>query len=83
MQRLRIVTYNIAHGRGLQPIQGLTTRRKIRSNLLRIAKLLNELKPDVVALQEIDEDSSWAGSFDQGFRMPPSGSTTDARDFSG
>lgn len=65
MQRLRIVTYNIAHGRGLQPIQGLTTRRKIRSNLLRIAKLLNELKPDVVALQEIDEDSSWAGSFDQ------------------
>jgi endonuclease/exonuclease/phosphatase family metal-dependent hydrolase len=63
MQRLRIVTYNIAHGRGLQPIQGLTTRRKIRSNLLRIAKLLNELKPDVVALQEIDEDSSDARDF--------------------
>lgn len=65
MQRLRIVTYNIAHGRGLQPIQGLTSRRKIRSNLLKIAKLLSELKPDVVALQEIDENSSWAGSFDQ------------------
>lgn len=65
MQRLRIVTYNIAHGRGLQPIQGLTSRRAIRSNLLKIAKLLKELQPDVVALQEIDENSSWAGSFDQ------------------
>lgn len=65
MQRLRIVTYNIAHGRGLQPIQGLTGRRKIRSNLLKIAKLLTDLRPDVVALQEIDENSSWAGSFDQ------------------
>lgn len=64
MQRLRIVTFNIAHGRGLQPIQGLTTRRKIRANLLKIAKLLAELNPDVVALQEIDQDSLWAGSFD-------------------
>ncbi len=65
MQRLRIVTYNIAHGRGLQPIQGLTSRRKIRSNLSKIAKLITQLRPDVVALQEIDQDSSWAGSFDQ------------------
>ena len=65
MQRLRIVTYNIAHGRGLQPIQGLTSRRRIRSILLRIAKLIEKLNPDVVALQEIDQDSMWAGSFDQ------------------
>jgi endonuclease/exonuclease/phosphatase family metal-dependent hydrolase len=65
MQRLRVVTYNIAHGRGLHPIQGLTSRRKIRSNLLKIARLLQGLQPDVVALQEIDEDSLWAGSFDQ------------------
>lgn len=64
MQRLRILTYNIAHGRGLQPIQGLTSRRKIRSNLLKIAKLITDLRPDVVALQEIDENSLWAGSFD-------------------
>lgn len=65
MQRLRIVTYNIAHGRGLQPIQGLTSRRRIRSTLLRMAKLLQKLDADVVALQEIDENSLWAGSFDQ------------------
>lgn len=46
------------------PIQGMSSARKIRSNLRRIAKLLEELKPDVVALQEIDECSRWAGNFD-------------------
>ena len=63
MPRFRIVTYNIAHGRGLAPIQGMTSRRRIRSTLIKIAHLLAELKPDIVALQEIDENSSWAGNF--------------------
>jgi endonuclease/exonuclease/phosphatase family metal-dependent hydrolase len=62
--RLRLVTFNIAHGRGLTPIQGLTSRRKIQANLLKIAHLLQELRPDFVALQEIDEHSRWAGNFD-------------------
>lgn len=64
MPRVRIVTYNIAHGRGLSPIQGITTRRRIRATLLKIARLLAELQPDIVALQEIDENSRWAGNFD-------------------
>lgn len=64
MPRLRLVTFNIAHGRGLTPIQGLTSPRKIRVNLRRIAALLSRLKPDIVAMQEIDENSRWAGSFD-------------------
>src|SRR5580704_12957579 len=63
-KRLRLVTFNIAHGRGLSPIQGLTSARKLRVNLRKIANLLGRLKPDVVALQEIDECSLWAGSFD-------------------
>ncbi len=63
-QRLRLVTFNIAHGRGLTPIQGLTSSRKLRSNLRRIAGLLGELGADLVALQEIDECSVWSGSFD-------------------
>jgi endonuclease/exonuclease/phosphatase family metal-dependent hydrolase len=62
--RLRLVTFNIAHGRGLTPIQGITSRRKIQTNLLKIAHLLHELRPDFVALQEIDEHSRWAGNFD-------------------
>lgn len=64
MPRLRLVTFNIAHGRGLTPIQGLTSRRKLQANLRRIGALLDRLKPDVVALQEIDECSRWAGNFD-------------------
>jgi len=64
MQRLRLVTFNIAHGRGLTPIQGLTSSRKLRLNLRRIADLLGRLGADLVALQEIDECSVWSGSFD-------------------
>jgi endonuclease/exonuclease/phosphatase family metal-dependent hydrolase len=64
MPRLRLVTFNIAHGRGLAPIQGLTSQRKLRHNLRRIAALLERLAPDIVALQEIDERSRWAGNFD-------------------
>ncbi|KXU36819.1 endonuclease [Cephaloticoccus primus] len=64
-QRLRILTFNIAHGRGLAPIQGLTLRRKLRTNLRRIARLILKLSPDIVALQEIDQHSRWAGNFDQ------------------
>ena len=65
-QRLRIVTFNIAHGRGLRPLQGMATARRIRSNLLRIARLLHQVEADVVALQEIDQESLWAGNFDHG-----------------
>ena len=65
MTPLRIVTYNIAHGRGLSPFTGLSTRRGIRARLTKIAKLIGAFEADVVALQEIDQDSSWAGSFDQ------------------
>ena len=64
MPRVRIVTFNIAHGRGLTPIQGFTSPRKIRVNLRRIAALLARLAPDVVAMQEIDENARWSGSFD-------------------
>lgn len=65
MARLRIVTYNIAHGRGLRPIQGLQSRRSMRAHLQRLAALLGSLDADVVALQEIDERSRWAGNLDQ------------------
>lgn len=62
--RLRLVTFNIAHGRGLSPIQGLSTRRRLKANLLKIARMLHSVAADVVALQEIDQHSVWAGSFD-------------------
>lgn len=64
MQRLRLATFNIAHGRGLRPIQGFQTKRSMQAHLRRIAALLVKLDADVVALQEIDQDSRWAGNFD-------------------
>lgn len=64
MPRLRLVTFNIAHGRGLTPIQGFTSPRKLRENLRKIARLIHRLSPDVVALQEVDQRSVWAGNFD-------------------
>jgi len=64
MTSLRIVTYNIAHGRGLRPIAGLASQRGVRAQLNKIARMLGRLKADVVCLQEIDQDSSWSGHFD-------------------
>lgn len=64
MHRLRLMTFNIAHGRGLTPVQGLTSARKIRVNLRGIARLIQAHGPDIVALQEVDECSRWAGNFD-------------------
>lgn len=62
--RLRLMTLNIAHGRGLNPLPGLLRRRMVRRNLLRIARLIHDVQPDVVAFQEIDQCSRWAGNFD-------------------
>lgn len=59
MQPIRLVTFNIAHGRGLSPYQGMVGPAGLRRNLLKIASLLHKLKPDVVALQEVDVDSHW------------------------
>lgn len=64
MPKLRLMTFNIAHARGLTPIQGFTSARKLRVNLRKIARLIDEVQPDVVALQEVDECSRWAGNFD-------------------
>lgn len=64
MSRLRLLTFNIAHARGLSLHQGLRTATQLRANLVKIAKLIQRLNADVVALQEIDQNSRWSGSFD-------------------
>jgi len=65
MARCRLLPFNMAHVRGAMPWpQGLRTKAKIRANLLKIARLIQRLDVDLVALQEIDENSRWNGSFD-------------------
>lgn len=55
------MTFNIAHGRGLSLYQGFSSSRRIFKNLDRIAHIIREQQPDIVALQEIDASSHWNG----------------------
>lgn len=58
-QTLRLVTFNIAHGRGLSLYQKFSSPQRIYKNLQGIAKMLVDVRADIVALQEVDEDSHW------------------------
>lgn len=60
----RLLTLNIAHGRRRVPHQALVHRRRLHRNLARVASALDELSPDIVALQEADGPSPWSGNFD-------------------
>lgn len=56
---LKLLTFNIAHGRGLSFYQGFHSPVGIRRNLDKIGALFRDMSPDVIALQEVDEDSHW------------------------
>ncbi len=61
--RLRIMTLNIAHGRGDSFHQLLQRSATTVANLDAIAVLLRDSGADVVALQEADGPSFWSGNF--------------------
>ena len=58
-KQFTLMTFNIAHGRGLSLYQGFHSVRGLFKNLDRIASIINEHQPDIVALQEIDASSHW------------------------
>ena len=55
----RMLTFNIAHGRGLGLYQGFHSGRGIERVLTSIADMLKEEHCDIVALQEVDVKSHW------------------------
>ena len=57
--KLRIVAYNIKHGRGMDG----------QVDLERAANLISKWKPDLVALQEIDRETERSGNVDQTKRL--------------
>ena len=61
---LRVVTLNIAHGRGDSANQMLLGEGAVRGNLLHLAGLLDRSQADAIALQEADAPSAWSGNFD-------------------
>ncbi len=60
---LRVMTLNMAHGRGDSLHQLLQGSATTLDNLGTIATLLRNTDPDVVALQEADGPSFWSGNF--------------------
>jgi len=61
--RLRVMTLNIAHGRGDSFHQLLQSTETTVVNLDAITVMLNRERPDVLALQEADAASFWSGNF--------------------
>ncbi|AQA17343.1 hypothetical protein BST95_02965 [Halioglobus japonicus] len=61
---LDVATLNIAHGRGTKLNQLLLRQASIKENLDRVAATVNRSRAAVVALQELDVNSRWAGNFD-------------------
>lgn len=61
---LRLVTWNVAHGRADAFHQALLPRDEVERNLGMIADVLRHEQADLVALQEADGPSAWSGNFD-------------------
>jgi endonuclease/exonuclease/phosphatase family metal-dependent hydrolase len=60
----RIITFNIAHGRGLSFYQGFQSADRIERNLNKITDVLTGARADVVAMQEVDQESWWNKNID-------------------
>ncbi len=60
----KVLTLNLAHGRGNGFHQALQGQQTAKENLSRVAEFLRTVGPDVVALQEADGPSTWSGGFD-------------------
>jgi endonuclease/exonuclease/phosphatase family metal-dependent hydrolase len=61
---LRLMTLNLAHGRGTGFHQALQGEARARANLAEIEAMLQREQPHVIALQEADRPSGWSGDFD-------------------
>jgi len=70
---LRLLTLNLAHGRGTTWHQWLLDESAFDANLDRVAAMLQQLQPDVVALQEADTAADWSGGFDHVMKLAQTG----------
>ncbi len=61
---IRVMTLNVAHGARAPVPAALFRRRTIEDNLSRIAALLRDERPDVVALEELDRRSFYSAGID-------------------
>lgn len=61
---VRVMTINIAHGRGTDFNQILLSKQQINDNIEDISKILVREKPHIVGFQEADGPSFWSGGSD-------------------
>jgi endonuclease/exonuclease/phosphatase family metal-dependent hydrolase len=71
--RLRVATWNLAHGRGTGFHQALLAEPVIRDKLDEIARVLIREHVDLAALQEVDGRSWWNGGLDMARHLAHSG----------
>lgn len=64
-KRVRVVTYNIAHGRGKAPSNWTEGGTPKRIRILEIAEFLKSQNADVVVLNEVDFCCTWSGHQNQ------------------
>lgn len=57
------MTFNIAHGRRLAIHQIFVPPFQIKKNLDKIGDFLQKTSPDIVGLQEVDQNAFWSGGF--------------------
>jgi endonuclease/exonuclease/phosphatase family metal-dependent hydrolase len=62
---LRVMTLNCAHGARAPLPARLVGRAALTRNLRAIGAAIDDLRPDVVALQEIDRGAFWSGHLDE------------------
>jgi endonuclease/exonuclease/phosphatase family metal-dependent hydrolase len=60
---LKVLSLNVAHGRGEGRNQALQKRAEIEKHLQQVAAVLRRQQPDVAGLQEADGPSAWSGNF--------------------
>ena len=63
--QLRVMTWNIAHGRGAETSNLKEGRDPKIHRIMEIARVIRELDADIVVLNEVDFAASWSGGFDQ------------------
>lgn len=61
---VRVMTINIAHGRGTDLNQMFLSKQQINDNIEDISKILVREKPHIVGFQEADGPSFWSGGSD-------------------
>lgn len=62
--QLKLLTVNLAHGRGTGLHQAFQDADDAYRNLDAVKTLIERESPDIVALQEADAPSAWSGRFD-------------------